>query len=167
MPTSGSASRWGSPCLPSCSSPSPRMLRIPIDNPATHLELTMVHEAMVLEYSGRHLAMIEARRGAEARAVFLVARLPVPAVRNGDDRQGLELLASGSQPTSPSFRSGNTPAVAKPRSPRCACSATRFSWAAHLRRLRLPCSCCSFRKASDDAESGSTSPISSPAPCWC
>jgi len=33
--------------------------RIPIDNPTTHLELTMVHEAMVLEYSGRHLAMIE------------------------------------------------------------------------------------------------------------
>lgn len=34
--------------------------RVPVDNPATHLELTMVHEAMVLEYSGRHLAMIEA-----------------------------------------------------------------------------------------------------------
>jgi formate hydrogenlyase subunit 4 len=33
--------------------------RIPVDNPATHLEVTMVHEAMVLEYSGRHLAMIE------------------------------------------------------------------------------------------------------------
>ena len=33
--------------------------RIPIDNPATHLELTMVHEAMLLEYSGRHLAVIE------------------------------------------------------------------------------------------------------------
>ena len=33
--------------------------RIPVDNPSTHLELTMVHEAMVLEYSGRHLAMIE------------------------------------------------------------------------------------------------------------
>ncbi|HUC50174.1 MAG TPA: NADH-quinone oxidoreductase subunit H [Xanthobacteraceae bacterium] len=33
--------------------------RVPIDNPATHLELTMVHEAMVLEYSGRHLALIE------------------------------------------------------------------------------------------------------------
>lgn len=33
--------------------------RIPIDNPATHLELTMVHEAMVLEYSGRHLALID------------------------------------------------------------------------------------------------------------
>ncbi len=33
--------------------------RVPVDNPATHLELTMVHEAMVLEYSGRHLAMVE------------------------------------------------------------------------------------------------------------
>ena len=33
--------------------------RIPIDNPATHLELTMVHEAMLLEYSARHLALIE------------------------------------------------------------------------------------------------------------
>src|SRR6266536_3139899 len=33
--------------------------RIPIDNPATHLELTMIHEAMTLEYSARHLALIE------------------------------------------------------------------------------------------------------------
>ena len=33
--------------------------RIPVDNPATHLELTMIHEAMILEYSGRYLALIE------------------------------------------------------------------------------------------------------------
>lgn len=33
--------------------------RIPVDNPATHLELTMIHEAMLLEYSGRHLALME------------------------------------------------------------------------------------------------------------
>ncbi|MGZ3447347.1 MAG: NADH-quinone oxidoreductase subunit H, partial [Myxococcaceae bacterium] len=33
--------------------------RLPIDNPATHLELTMIHEAMVLEYSARHLALVE------------------------------------------------------------------------------------------------------------
>ena len=33
--------------------------RIPVDNPATHLELTMIHEAMVLEFSGRYLALIE------------------------------------------------------------------------------------------------------------
>lgn len=33
--------------------------RVPVDNPATHLELTMIHEAMILEYSGRHLALLE------------------------------------------------------------------------------------------------------------
>jgi len=33
--------------------------RVPVDNPATHLELTMIHEAMILEYSGHHLALIE------------------------------------------------------------------------------------------------------------
>jgi formate hydrogenlyase subunit 4 len=33
--------------------------RVPVDNPATHLELTMIHEAMLLEYSGRHLALLE------------------------------------------------------------------------------------------------------------
>jgi formate hydrogenlyase subunit 4 len=33
--------------------------RIPVDNPATHLELTMIHEAMILEYSGPYLALIE------------------------------------------------------------------------------------------------------------
>jgi formate hydrogenlyase subunit 4 len=48
--------------------------RIPVDNPSTHLELTMVHEAMVLEYSGRHLAVIEA-----ASAVKLLLYLSVIA----------------------------------------------------------------------------------------
>ncbi|HEY3634126.1 MAG TPA: NADH-quinone oxidoreductase subunit H [Caldimonas sp.] len=33
--------------------------RVPVDNPATHLELTMIHEALTLEYSGRHLALLE------------------------------------------------------------------------------------------------------------
>ncbi len=45
--------------------------RIPVDNPATHLELTMVHEAMVLEYSGRHLALIEAAQ--MLRLVFYIS----------------------------------------------------------------------------------------------
>ena len=44
--------------------------RVPIDNPATHLELTMIHEAMVLEYSGRYLALIEWSAGLKL-AVFL------------------------------------------------------------------------------------------------
>ena len=53
--------------------------RIPIDNPATHLELTMVHEAMVLEYSGRHLAMIEAAAALKLVLYFsLFACLFVP-----------------------------------------------------------------------------------------
>ncbi len=47
--------------------------RIPVDNPATHLELTMVHEAMVLEYSGRHLALIEA--GAMMRLLFYISMI--------------------------------------------------------------------------------------------
>jgi formate hydrogenlyase subunit 4 len=50
--------------------------RIPVDNPATHLELTMVHEAMVLEYSGRHLAMIEL-----AASVKLLLYISSPARR--------------------------------------------------------------------------------------
>lgn len=44
--------------------------RVPVDNPATHLELTMIHEAMVLEYSGRHLALVE-WAGAVKLTVFL------------------------------------------------------------------------------------------------
>lgn len=53
--------------------------RVPIDNPATHLELTMVHEAMVLEYSGRHLAMIELAAALKLLLyVSLIAALFVP-----------------------------------------------------------------------------------------
>jgi formate hydrogenlyase subunit 4 len=53
--------------------------RIPVDNPATHLELTMVHEAMVLEYSGRHLALIELTAGLQLILYMsLIACLFVP-----------------------------------------------------------------------------------------
>ena len=44
--------------------------RVPVDNPATHLELTMIHEAMILEYSGRYLALIEWAAGLKL-VVFL------------------------------------------------------------------------------------------------
>lgn len=50
--------------------------RIPVDNPATHLELTMIHEAMILEYSGRHLALIE---WASMMKLFLFASLGIVA----------------------------------------------------------------------------------------
>jgi formate hydrogenlyase subunit 4 len=46
--------------------------RLPVDNPATHLELTMIHEAMVLEYSGRYLALVE---WASAMKLFLFMAL--------------------------------------------------------------------------------------------
>lgn len=50
--------------------------RIPVDNPATHLELTMIHEAMILEYSGRHLALIE---WASMMKLFLFVMLGIAA----------------------------------------------------------------------------------------
>lgn len=50
--------------------------RVPVDNPATHLELTMVHEAMILEYSGRHLALIE---WASAMKLFLFVAIGIAA----------------------------------------------------------------------------------------
>ncbi len=62
--------------------------RIPVDNPATHLELTMVHEAMVLEYSGRHLALIDLAADAEAPALHLAHRLRVRALGHGAGRRG-------------------------------------------------------------------------------
>lgn len=63
--------------------------RVPVNNPATHLELTMIHEAMVLEYSGRYLALLEWAAGLKL-AVFLslianvfapwgIATTPAPA----------------------------------------------------------------------------------------
>jgi len=47
--------------------------RIPVDNPATHLELTMIHEAMILEYSGPNLALIE--WGASIKQLLLMTLL--------------------------------------------------------------------------------------------
>src|SRR5689334_19458301 len=67
--------------------------RIPVDNPATHLELTMIHEAMVLEYSGRHLAMIE---WAASLKLFVYSCIGLAlffpwGVANGGDWLGLVL----------------------------------------------------------------------------
>jgi formate hydrogenlyase subunit 4 len=53
--------------------------RLPVDNPATHLELTMIHEAMVLEYSGRYLALIEWAAAVKLLVFFaLLGNLFVP-----------------------------------------------------------------------------------------
>jgi formate hydrogenlyase subunit 4 len=53
--------------------------RLPFDNPATHLELTMVHEAMILEYSGKSLALIEWSQSIKQIILFaLIANIFVP-----------------------------------------------------------------------------------------
>jgi formate hydrogenlyase subunit 4 len=53
--------------------------RLPVDNPTTHLELTMIHEAMALEYSGRYLALIEWAAGLKLLIFFsLLANLFLP-----------------------------------------------------------------------------------------
>ena len=53
--------------------------RVPVDNPATHLELTMIHEAMVLEYSGRYLALVEWASGIKLLVFLtLIANVFVP-----------------------------------------------------------------------------------------
>ena len=65
--------------------------RIPIDNPATHLELTMVHEAMVLEYSGRHLALIDL--ASELKLLLYVSLIACLFVPWGLAPQGAPLQA--------------------------------------------------------------------------
>ena len=71
--------------------------RVPVDNPATHLELTMIHEAMILEYSGRYLALIEWSAGLKL-AVFLslIANLFAPwgiATTLAPEALGIGLMA--------------------------------------------------------------------------
>lgn len=65
--------------------------RIPVDNPATHLELTMVHEAMVLEYSGRDLALIE--WGVALKLLLWLTLIPTIFVPFGTAAPGASPLA--------------------------------------------------------------------------
>ena len=65
--------------------------RIPIDNPATHLELTMVHEAMVLEYSGRHLALIDL--GSELKLLLYISLISCLFFSWGEAPPGAGLTA--------------------------------------------------------------------------
>ena len=67
--------------------------RIPIDNPVTHLELTMIHEAMILEYSARHLALVEWASSLKLTAyvcIGIAIFLPF-GIAHGGDWAGLPL----------------------------------------------------------------------------
>lgn len=70
--------------------------RIPIDNPATHLELTMIHEAMLLEYSARHLALVEWASSLKLfnyACIGFALFLPWGIAARGQDGAGALLLA--------------------------------------------------------------------------
>ena len=103
--------------------------RIPVDNPATHLELTMVHEAMVLEYSGRHLAMIELAASLKLLLyVSLIACVFVPWGMAAPGAGRRRLVVGGAAYVGQARgRRHPARAVRERRSPRCACSACRNS----------------------------------------
>ena len=104
--------------------------RIPIDNPATHLELTMIHEAMLLEYSARHLALIEwasALKLFNYSCIGFALFLPV-----GHRRQGDRLAARCSARhlvliVKLAMGGGRARADRDPVAPSCACSGRRSS----------------------------------------
>jgi formate hydrogenlyase subunit 4 len=67
--------------------------RLPVDNPSTHLELTMIHEAMILEYAGPKLAMVEWASGMRLTVLLaLVANLFMPWGIAGADPSLLAIL---------------------------------------------------------------------------
>jgi formate hydrogenlyase subunit 4 len=67
--------------------------RLPVDNPSTHLELTMIHEAMVLEYSGPKLALVEWASGMRLTVLLgLIANLFLPWGIAGADPSMLAIL---------------------------------------------------------------------------
>ena len=67
--------------------------RLPVDNPATHLELTMVHEAMVLEYAGPRLALVEWASGMRLTVLLaLLANLFLPWGIAGGQPTALDVL---------------------------------------------------------------------------
>ena len=83
--------------------------RIPVDNPATHLELTMVHEAMILEYSGRHLAVIELAAMLKlVLYVSLTACVFLPGASRSQTRAS-RIVSSAPSPISPSSRPPASP----------------------------------------------------------
>jgi len=70
--------------------------RIPFDNPATHLELTMVHEAMLLEFSGRSLALMEWAQSTKQLVLFgLLVNIFVPLGMPDSPDAGLLALGAG------------------------------------------------------------------------
>lgn len=104
--------------------------RIPVDNPATHLELTMVHEAMVLEYSGRHLALIDLSSQLKLLLyVSLIACVFMPWGTATADASIARLVFGALLYFGKLMVLGFCSPCSRPQSPRCACSGFPSSWA--------------------------------------
>ena len=103
--------------------------RIPVDNPATHLELTMVHEAMILEYSGRHLAVIELASMLKLLLyISLIVCVFAPwGLAIADAGVGDRLIGAGALCRQTGGRRTDAGGRSRPASPRCASSACRIS----------------------------------------
>ncbi len=133
--------------------------RIPIDNPATHLELTMIHEAMLLEYSARHLALMEwaaalklfnyacigfalfipwgVSTGADS-PIALLASIPLLAVKLAVSGAGLALIETTLGEAARLSRSG----ISRHRVSLCGAGAPRAPAAGGLRLMTgLPSTC--------------------------
>jgi formate hydrogenlyase subunit 4 len=142
--------------------------RIPVDNPATHLELTMVHEAMVLEYSGRHLAMIEFAGSLKLLVyVSLIACVFLPwGLAPAGAGVGAYVMGALAYVAKLAL-GGFLLASSRRRSPRCASSACRSSSGQRsCSACSAPC-CCSFPGVSRWTGWSSTLRICWPAAsCW-
>ena len=99
-----------------------------MDNPATHLELTMIHEAMVLEYSGRYLALIEWAAAIKLLVFFaLLGNLFVPwGVARALTAEAL-LVAAGSLRAEAAGAGGDRRRASRRASRSCGCSGCRSS----------------------------------------
>ena len=97
--------------------------RIPVDNPATHLELTMVHEAMILEYSGRHLAMIGSPRTSSCCSTCRSSAAFSPLGTSRFPARAPPRTSRASWSMSASSPPAFLPRCSRRRSPRCGCSA--------------------------------------------
>ena len=102
--------------------------RIPVDNPATHLELTMVHEAMILEYSGRHLAMIELASHIKLLLYLsIIGCVSPPGTSRFPARAPPRTSRASWSMSASSPPAASCSRCSRRRSPRCGCSATPTS----------------------------------------
>ena len=104
--------------------------RLPVDNPATHLELTMVHEAMVLEYAGPRLALVEWAAGMRLTVLLaLLANLFAPWGIAGGRPSAVDIVVGVAAVAAKVARAGRSCwPPSRCSSPSCGCSGFPSCW---------------------------------------